>query len=63
MKRDGELCSIAAGKKADVVLIDGDPAARISDVRRVVTVVKDGAIYDPEAIHRALGIQPLRGKP
>jgi imidazolonepropionase-like amidohydrolase len=61
MKRDGELGSIAAGKKADLVLIDGDPAERISDVRRVVTVVKNGVVYDPEAIQRALGIRPLRG--
>lgn len=63
MKRDGELGSIAAGKKADLVLIDGDPAARISDVRRVVTVVKNGVVYDPEAIQRALGIRPLGGSP
>jgi imidazolonepropionase-like amidohydrolase len=60
MKRDGELGSIAAGKKADLVLIDGDPAARISDVRRIVTVVKNGVVYDPDAIQRALGIRPLR---
>ncbi len=63
MKRDGELGSIVAGKKADLVLIDGDPAARISDVRRVVTVVKNGVVYDPEEIQRALGNRPLRGKP
>jgi imidazolonepropionase-like amidohydrolase len=60
MKRDGELGSIAVGKKADLILIDGDPAARISDVRRVVTVVKNGVVYDPDAIQRALGIRPLR---
>ncbi len=58
MKRDAELGSIAPGKKADLVLVDGDPSARISDVRRVVTVVKDGVVYDPEAIFRALGIRP-----
>jgi imidazolonepropionase-like amidohydrolase len=61
MKRDAELGSIAAGKKADLILIDGDPAARISDVRRVVTVVKNGVVYDPEAIQRSLGITPERG--
>ena len=58
MKRDAELGSIVPGKKADLVLVDGDPSARISDVRRVVTVVKDGVVYDPEAIFRALGIRP-----
>src|SRR5215470_4268383 len=41
MKRDSELGSIATGKLADVILVDGDPSERISDVRRVQTVVKD----------------------
>jgi imidazolonepropionase-like amidohydrolase len=58
MKRDAELGVIARGKLADLVLVEGDPSARISDVRRVVTVVKNGVIYDPDAISRALGIRP-----
>src|SRR5207237_10439681 len=33
MKRDRELGSIAPGKLADMILIDGDPTARISDIR------------------------------
>ncbi len=59
MKKDGELGSVAVGKKADLVLVDGDPAARISDVRRPVMVVKNGVVYDPAVICRALGIRPV----
>jgi len=49
---------IAAGKLADMVLIDGDPSATISDVRKVVTVVKGGKVYDSAAIEKTLGIAP-----
>jgi hypothetical protein len=58
MGMDGELGSIEPGKLADLILVDGDPATDISDIRRVVTVIKDGRVYDPAAIYRALGIEP-----
>lgn len=56
MGRDGEVGSIAPGKLADLVLVDGDPLARISDVRRVATVVKGGAVYDSEQLYEAAGV-------
>jgi hypothetical protein len=58
MKRDQELGSIAPGKLADVILVDGDPTAQISDVRRVHTVVKDGVVYQAAELYRALGVKP-----
>ena len=60
MKRDQDLGSIAPGKLADMVLVDGDPAARISDVRRVVLTIKDGITYDPNAIWTTLGVKPIQ---
>ena len=39
--------TIAAGKQADLVVIDGNPAARIADIRKIKLVFKDGAGYDP----------------
>jgi enamidase len=39
--------SLAAGKQADLVVIDGDPSANIADIRKVVTVFKQGVAYDP----------------
>lgn len=48
MKHDDELGSIAPGKLADLDIIDGDPATNISDVRKVVTVIKDGKVFDPK---------------
>ncbi|HVT58240.1 MAG TPA: amidohydrolase family protein [Thermoanaerobaculia bacterium] len=56
--RDKELGSIAPGKLADLILVDGDPAARIGDIRRVVLTVKDGVVYDPAELYKAIGVRP-----
>ncbi|KRD75596.1 amidohydrolase family protein [Lysobacter sp. Root983] len=53
---------IAAGKLADLVLIDGDPLADMRDIRKVDAVFKGGKRYDPGEIEQALGIVP-RKKP
>lgn len=39
--------TIAAGKQADLVVIEGNPAARIDELETVTLVFKDGAGYDP----------------
>ena len=49
---------IAAGKLADVILVDGDPTKNIRDLDRITTVIKAGNVYDPAAIEKALGITP-----
>jgi imidazolonepropionase-like amidohydrolase len=41
-----EIGTLEVGKVADMVLIDGDPSTDISQIRRVVTVFKDGVGYD-----------------
>ncbi|HEX7013461.1 MAG TPA: amidohydrolase family protein [Steroidobacteraceae bacterium] len=56
--RDKELGSIEPGKLADLVLVDGDPASRISDIRRTSLVIKDGAVYDPAALYKSIGVRP-----
>jgi len=58
MKRDGELGSIAPGKLADLILVDGDPAKRMGDIRKVSLVVKDGNVYDPTALYKSIGVRP-----
>ncbi len=49
---------IAAGKLADMALIDGDPTQHIRDIDKITTVIKGGRIYDPAAIEKALGVGP-----
>jgi imidazolonepropionase-like amidohydrolase len=58
MKRDKDLGSIAPGKLADMILVDGDPSAHVSDVRRVTTVVKDGTVFKAAELDEALGVKP-----
>jgi len=58
MKVDEKRGSIAVGKLADVIVVDGDPAARIGDIRRVRTVVKDGVVYQTSDLYRAIGVKP-----
>ena len=57
LKRDKDLGTIEPGKLADFILVDGDPTQNISDIRRVVTVVKDGKVFDSKAIYRELGVR------
>jgi enamidase len=45
--RDSSIGSIAAGKQADLVVLNGDPSAAIADVRKVEIVFRQGIGYDP----------------
>jgi imidazolonepropionase-like amidohydrolase len=56
LKREKDLGTIEPGKLADFIIVDGDPTKNISDIRKVVRVVKDGRVYDPKAIYRELGV-------
>jgi cytosine/adenosine deaminase-related metal-dependent hydrolase len=58
MGRDRELGSVAPGKLADLIVVDGDPVADIHTLRRVETVVKGGVVYSVPALDRAIGVQP-----
>jgi cytosine/adenosine deaminase-related metal-dependent hydrolase len=55
--------AIAAGKLADMILVDGDPTKDIRDLKKLTIVIKGGTIYDPAAIEKALGITPPSSKP
>jgi hypothetical protein len=56
---DGETGSIEPGKAADLVLLDGDPLQDIAAVRRAVLVVKGDALFRPEDLYRAVGVEPF----
>jgi imidazolonepropionase-like amidohydrolase len=58
MSLDNELGSIAPGKLADLALVNGDPVANISDIRKMAVVIKDGMLYKPEELYSALGVAP-----
>lgn len=45
---DNQLGFIREGLKADLVIVTGDPAQNISDLRKVQFVMKDGVVYRKE---------------
>ncbi len=51
--------SIAVGKRADMILVDGDPTKNISDIRNIALVIKNGSAYYPGDVYDALGIKPF----
>jgi len=55
--REARIGSIAIGKQADLVVVAGNPATTIADIRRVDTVFKGGVGYDPQKL-----IDSVRGQ-
>jgi imidazolonepropionase-like amidohydrolase len=47
------LGSIQPGKLADLVVLGGDPAARIEDIGKTEIVFKAGVQYDPAALRKS----------
>ena len=55
--------SIERGKRADLILVDGDPTKDISDIRRVSYVLKDGVGYSPADLYESFGIRRFSDPP
>ena len=55
--RDRDIGTLAVGKRADLILVKGDPAVQIADIENVEVVFKDGAGYDSKAL-----IESVRGQ-
>jgi hypothetical protein len=58
MGQDRDAGSIAAGKRADLVLVDGDPTHDIAALRSTDVVVCRGVVYDPAELFVAAGMRP-----
>jgi len=53
---EARIGSVAAGKQADLMVVNGNPAADIADIEKVEIVFKDGVGYDSERL-----IQSVQG--
>ena len=51
--------SIASGKEADLILVEGDPTKDVSAVRKIKLVMKSGVAYYPSEIYEAIGVKPF----
>lgn len=52
--------SIEVGKKADLILIDGNPLENISDIRNIESTMKGGNLFYAKALYQAMGIKDLK---
>ena len=55
MKQDANSGTVEAGKRADLLLVEGDPLKDIRELRRVWKVVEDGWMYDAKKLGRSVG--------
>jgi len=56
-----KIGTLAVGKQADLVVIDGDPSTKINDIEKVETVFKDGVGFDSaKLIESVRGLVGLR---
>jgi len=60
MKMDRKTGSISPGKWADLVVIDGDPLAKIDDVTKVVSTMRGGVLFASSAVYEAVGVTAPR---
>ena len=53
-----KLGTVEAGKRADLILVDGNPLENIHNIRKVETVITGGMVYDCAELWRSVGFQP-----
>jgi len=57
MKQDKLFGTVAAGKRADLVVVDGDPLADITALRKVVSTMRAGVLYEAQPLLAALSVK------
>ena len=57
MKVDKRTGSVAEGKAADLVVVDGDPLARIDDLDKTVSTMRAGVVYPCAPLYDAVGVK------
>jgi imidazolonepropionase-like amidohydrolase len=58
MGLDKELGTVEAGKRADVIVVDGNPLESIHNIRKVEFVITNGTMYNCAELWRSVGFRP-----
>lgn len=58
MGMEADVGTIEPGKRADLIVVRGNPIARIRDLRNVEQVLTGGRLYDSAELWRSVGFQP-----
>src|SRR5262245_41944121 len=59
LRMDKAFGTIAKGKRADLVVLDGDPLKDIHALSRVVSTMRSGVVYPSAPLYKAVGVKPL----
>jgi imidazolonepropionase-like amidohydrolase len=52
--REKDIGTLTTGKLADLVILDADPLASTANLSRIYRVIKDGHVFDPDELMRAV---------
>jgi imidazolonepropionase-like amidohydrolase len=55
---DRDVGTVEAGKRADLILVQGNPLENFADLRKVTRVVTNGRMYDPAQLWKSVGFKP-----
>jgi imidazolonepropionase-like amidohydrolase len=58
MKLESEVGTVERGKRADLIVVDGDPLVDIRNLRKVSRVITKGRVFDPARLWQSVGFQP-----
>ncbi|HMK39613.1 MAG TPA: amidohydrolase family protein [Bacteroidota bacterium] len=58
MGLDRELGTVEAGKRADLIIVNGNPLERLKDLRNVESVITNGTLYNTPELWRTAGFKP-----
>src|SRR5580704_10371237 len=58
MGLDKEVGTVEAGKRADVIILDGNPLESIHNIRKVEFVITNGVMYNSAELWRSVGFKP-----
>jgi len=58
MRMEKESGTVETGKRADFIIVDGDPLKTISDIRKTKYVASQGRLYECAALWRSVGFMP-----
>ena len=55
MRMERAIGTLAPGKLADLLILDADPLADVTNLGRIHRVIKDGKVFVPDELIRSIG--------
>jgi imidazolonepropionase-like amidohydrolase len=59
LRKQEDIGSVAPGRYADFMIVDGDPLRNVRELRKITTVYRGGKAYDPQALLAGVPTQKI----